>query len=175
MSQVGVLALQGAFSKHRDMLSLLGIESFELRYPEQLEIASGLIMPGGESTTMWRLMEEKELIQPLKKFEKPIFGTCAGLILLCRLGRLEVQCERNAYGRQSASFEASFPSSFGMISGLFIRAPRIKNVFSSVEVLARYNEEPVLVKQGNVLASTFHPELTHDTKVHGLFRDLLEK
>lgn len=169
MSQIGVLALQGAFSMHRKMLEQISVKSVEVRYAHQLESCSGLILPGGESTTIWSLMEKNSFLEPLRRFSKPLFGTCAGLILLSRLKLLEVDVERNGFGRQSASFSATLQSTLGEIASVFIRAPRIKSISSNVEVLACLNDEPVLVQQGKRLGATFHPELTDELTVHRYF------
>jgi 5'-phosphate synthase pdxT subunit len=185
-----VLALQGDFARHAAALARLGVEPREVRTAEGLAGLAGLVLPGGESTTMLRLMERVELVSALRAFHDgggALFGTCAGLILLARevsgprqasLGFLDVDVARNAYGRQVDSFETDlpWPGANGAgppepLRGVFIRAPRIVRVGKSVEVLARLGDEPVLVRDGRVLASTFHPELTDDTRVHGYFLD----
>lgn len=183
--RIGVLALQGDFRRHAQALERCGVTAVEVRKPEELEGVAGLVIPGGESTTLLRIMETWGFVPALEKFHaagKPLFGTCAGLILLARdvenprqfsLGLLDVGVERNAYGRQRESFEAQGvaeldgrPTPLEMI---FIRAPRIRRVGAGVEVLARHAAEPVLVRQGTVLAGTFHPELTEDPSVHRYF------
>ena len=180
---IGVLALQGDFDLHRKALDRLGLESVEVKLPRQLEQVAGLIMPGGESTTLLKLLDEWDFVPALEKFHaagKPIFGTCAGLILLARsvsgpeqrsLGLLDAEVERNGYGRQIDSFETdlSWTEDGGAIRGVFIRAPRIRRVGPGVRVLAERDGEPVLVRNGRVLAATFHPELTEDTRVHRYF------
>ena len=179
---VAVLALQGDFEAHRRKLSEMGIESFEARRPEELEQASGLVLPGGESTTMWKFFETapwEEAIRSLSASGRPILGTCAGAILLARdvtnpaqkgIGLLDIGVERNAYGRQFDSFvgEIDAPALGGKLPAVFIRAPKIRRVGTDVEILAALDGEPVLVRRGNVLAATFHPELTEDTRVHRL-------
>lgn len=171
VGKIGVLALQGAFAKHREMLERIGVPSIEVRYPAQLSEIDGLIIPGGESTTMLSL-NELDLIG----FNKPIFGTCAGMILLAKLGLLAVTIERNAYGRQSCSFSSEItvyldrPQKYHAI---FIRAPKIISIDSpDVEVLA---DMTVFVKQGNYLASSFHPELTNDPTIHQYFVQLCKE
>lgn len=166
--KIGVLALQGAFAKHCEMLKRIGIPSLEVRYPGQLAEIDGLIIPGGESTTML-ILNELDIIS----FDKPIFGTCAGMILLAKLGLLSVTIERNAYGRQSCSFSTSLTVYLDqphLIHALFIRAPKITRIDSpDVEVLA---DTPVLIRQGHCLASAFHPELTNDPTIHHYFVQL---
>lgn len=169
--KIGVLALQGAFAKHREMLDRLGVSSLEVRTPRELAEIDGLIIPGGESTTMWRLND-----LPLKEFNRPIFGTCAGMILLARLGLLDVQIERNAYGRQCASFSTDLTVYLDKpctIRALFIRAPRVTAIHSpEVKLLA---DTPVLIRQGDYLASAFHPELTNDPAIHHYFIQLCKE
>jgi len=183
--KIGVLALQGDFDLHAKALARCGVEAVEVRKPAELADVDGLIMPGGESTTLLKLMEEWGFVPALEKFHaegRPIFGTCAGLILLARdvegpkqfsLGLIDVGVERNAYGRQRESFEAQGSA---MLDGraapvemVFIRAPRIRRVGAGVETLARHGDEPVMARQGNVLVATFHPELTDDPTVHQYF------
>jgi pyridoxal 5'-phosphate synthase pdxT subunit len=179
---VAVLALQGDFEAHRRRLSEIGVASFEARLPEELERASGLVLPGGESTTMWKFFESAPWEEAIARFaqrRRPILGTCAGAILLARevthpaqkgLALLDIGVERNAYGRQADSFvgEVEAPALGGRLPAVFIRAPKIRRVGADVEVLATLAGEPVLVRRGNVLAATFHPELTADTRVHRL-------
>jgi 5'-phosphate synthase pdxT subunit len=181
-SGVAVLALQGDFEAHRRKLSQMGIESFEARRPVQLGKAAGLVIPGGESTTLWKFFEAEpwvDAIASLAESGRPILGTCAGAIMLARevtrpsqngLGLLDISVERNAYGRQVDSFvgEVEAPSLGGRLPAVFIRAPRIRRVGESVEVLATLRGEPVLVRAGSVVAATFHPELTEDARVHEL-------
>ena len=171
--KIGVLAVQGNFREHAAMLRRLGAEPVEVRKPEQLEGLDGLVIPGGESTTFMRLMRLYGLEEAVRRFERPILGTCAGLIVLDRehLGLLNVAVERNAYGRQVASFESDLDlaGEGAPLRGVFIRAPRVADVGDAVEVLGELEGEPVLLRQGRFLVATFHPELTDDTRVHELF------
>jgi 5'-phosphate synthase pdxT subunit len=175
--KIGVLAVQGNFREHAAMLRRLGADPVEVRKPEQLQGLDGLVIPGGESTTFMRLMRLYGLEEAVRGFERPILGTCAGLIVLDRehLGLLDVDVERNAYGRQVASFEADLDlaGESDPLRGVFIRAPRVERVGGDVEVLAELDGEPVLLRQGRFLVATFHPELTDDTRVHRLFLDLV--
>jgi pyridoxal 5'-phosphate synthase pdxT subunit len=180
--RIAVLALQGGFAAHRRKLEEMALESFEARRPEDLENASGLVIPGGESTTLWKFFELapwEEAIRAFAASERPILGTCAGAIVLARevtnpdqkgLGLIDITVERNAYGRQADSFigEVEAPQLSGPLAAVFIRAPRIRRVGPDVEVLATRESEPVLVAQGSVIAATFHPELTPETAVHEL-------
>jgi pyridoxal 5'-phosphate synthase pdxT subunit len=173
--RIGVLALQGNFREHAAMLRRLGADAVEVRKPEQLEGLDGLVVPGGESTTFMRLMRLYGLEEAIRRFEQPILGTCAGLIVLDRdhLGLVDVEVARNAYGPQVHSFEADLDlaGEDGPLRGVFIRAPRLTAAGKDVEVLAELNGEPVLLRQGRFLVATFHPELTDDTRVHELFLD----
>jgi len=170
--RVGVLAVQGNFREHVAMLRRLGVDAIEVRKPEQLEDLDGLVVPGGESTTFMRLMRLYGLDEAIRAFDRPILGTCAGMIVLDRdhLGLVDVEVDRNAYGRQVASFEAdlSLRGDSNPLRGVFIRAPRVR-VTGDVEVLAEHEGEPVLVRDGRILVASFHPELTEDTRVHELF------
>jgi len=182
ISGVAVLALQGDFEAHRKALDAIGVGSFEAKRPEDLEKASGLVIPGGESTTLWKFFgwaPWEEAIRAFAAAGRPILGTCAGAIVLARavtnpeqrgLGLLDIAVERNAYGRQVDSFVGTVeaPALGGTIPAVFIRAPRIRAVGPSVETLATWKGEPVLVRHENVLAATFHPELTGDARVHTL-------
>lgn len=174
---IGVLALQGAFKKHSERVNSLGVETLEVRSPADLKSCNGLILPGGESSTLIAHMEEEGFIEPLKHFSKPCFGTCAGMILLSKLGLLQITINRNAYGRQIDSFSAPLNSSqFESLQGIFIRAPRIQSIDSpSVQILAQLGKEPVLVQQGQYLASSFHPELTNDPVIHHYFIQLCKE
>ena len=173
--RVGVLAVQGNVREHAAMLRRLGAEPVEVRKPEQLEGLDGLIVPGGESTTFMRLMRLYGLDEALRGFERPVLGTCAGMIVLDRehLGLVDLAVDRNAYGRQLASFEADLELAGDTrpLRGVFIRAPRVRETGEETEVLARHEGEPVLVRQGRFLVASFHPELTEDTRVHELFLD----
>jgi 5'-phosphate synthase pdxT subunit len=173
--KIGVLAVQGNFREHVAVLRRLGADVVEVRKPEQLAGLDGLVVPGGESTTFMRLMRLYGLDAAVSSFPGPVFGTCAGMIVLDRrhLGLLDVEVERNAYGRQVASFEADLQlaDEAEPLRGVFIRAPRVRDVGDDVEVLAELDGEPVLLRQGRLLVASFHPELTEDTRVHELFLD----
>jgi 5'-phosphate synthase pdxT subunit len=179
---IAVLALQGGFEAHRRALSEIDLPSFEAKRPKDLAEADGLILPGGESTTLWKFFEWEpweEAIEAFGASGRPILGTCAGAILLARevtnprqrgLGLMDIAVARNAYGRQVDSFVAEIdaPSlgSGGPMPAVFIRAPRIKRVAAFVETLGTYAGEPVIVRQNAVVAATFHPELTTDRRLH---------
>ncbi len=167
--KVGVLALQGAFEKHREICEA---PSVLVRYVDQLDSCDGLIIPGGESTVIWKQMEDMGFISALQTFPRPIFGTCAGLIILARLGLLNCEIERNGYGRQIHSFQASLDFNGVSIASLFIRAPRIRSIGKGVQILMSHQEEPVAVQQGHHLGSTFHPELTGAKGLHNHFLQL---
>jgi 5'-phosphate synthase pdxT subunit len=171
--RVGVLAVQGNFREHAAMLRRLGADAVEIRKPEELAGLDGLVVPGGESTTFMRLMRLYGLDEAIREFERPILGTCAGMIVLDRdhLGLVDLSVERNAYGRQVASFEADLrvAGDDEPLRGVFIRAPRVRETGEDVEVLAERDGEPVLVRDGRILVASFHPELTEDTRVHELF------
>jgi pyridoxal 5'-phosphate synthase pdxT subunit len=175
LMRIGVLAVQGNFREHAAMLRRLGADVVELRKPEQLDGLDGLVVPGGESTTFMRLMRLYGLDEAVRSFGGPVFGTCAGMIVLDRihLGMMHVDVDRNAYGRQVASFEADLelPGEAEPLRGVFIRAPRVRAVGDEVEVLAEHDGEPVLLREGRFLVAAFHPELTEDTRVHELFLD----
>ena len=189
--KIGVLALQGDFDLHAKALARCGVQAIEVRKPEQLADVDGLIMPGGESTTLLKLMDAWGFVPALEKFHtegRPIFGTCAGLILLARdvekpsqfsLGFIDVGVERNAYGRQRESFEAhgsaTLENRSTPVEMVFIRAPRIRRVGPGVETLATWNDEPVMARQGSVLVATFHPELTDESAVHEYFCAMVRK
>jgi pyridoxal 5'-phosphate synthase pdxT subunit len=177
--RIGVLALQGNFREHAVMLRRLGAEPIEVRKPEQLDGLDGLVIPGGESTTFMRLMRLYGLEDAIRRFEQPVLGTCAGLIVLDRdhLGLVDVEVARNAYGRQVASFEADLElaGEHEPLRGVFIRAPRVQRAGEDVEVLGELDGEPVLLRQGRFLVATFHPELTDDTRVHELFLDAVRE
>jgi pyridoxal 5'-phosphate synthase pdxT subunit len=177
--RIGVLAVQGNFREHAAMLRRLGAEPVEVRKPEQLEGLDGLIIPGGESTAIMRLVRLYGLEDAIRDFTRPVFGTCAGMILLDRnhLGVLDLEVARNAYGRQVASFEADLEldGDEQPLRGVFIRAPRVADAGSGVDVLAELDGEPVLLRDGRVLVASFHPELTDDTRVHERFLDLVRE
>jgi pyridoxal 5'-phosphate synthase pdxT subunit len=184
--RIGVLALQGDFAAHAQALKDAGAEAIEVRKPAELAGLDGLILPGGESTTFLKFLERDGFLESLQRFiaEKPAFGTCAGCILLARsvthppqpsLAALDISVERNAYGRQIDSAirtgETKLPG--GPLEMVYIRAPRIASVGHGVEVLAERDGFPVLVRQGQLLAATFHPELSSDRRVHQLFVDMV--
>jgi 5'-phosphate synthase pdxT subunit len=177
--RIGVLAVQGNFREHAAMLRRLGAEPVEVRKPEQLEGLDGLVIPGGESTAIMRLVRLYGLEEAIRSFGRPVLGTCAGMILLDRrhLGVLDLEVERNAYGRQVASFEADLALDGDELPlrGVFIRAPRVGDVGPDVEVLAELDGEPVLLRDGHVLVASFHPELTDDTRVHERFLELVRE
>ncbi len=176
--RVGVLALQGNFREHASMLRRLGAEVVEVRLPEQLDGLDGLVIPGGESTAIIRLMRLYGLEEAVRRFAGPIFGTCAGMILVDRahLGLADLEVDRNAYGRQVASFEANLDlADEEPLRGVFIRAPRVAEWGPGVEVLAEHAGEPVLMRDGRILVASFHPELTDDTRVHEQFLDLVRE
>jgi 5'-phosphate synthase pdxT subunit len=177
--KIGILAVQGDFREHAAMLRRLSAEPVEVRKPEQLEDLDGLVIPGGESTAIMRLIRIYGLEEALARFARPVFGTCAGMILLDRdhLGLVDVLVRRNAYGRQVASFEADLElrGDDRTVRGVFIRAPRVEEVGADVEVLAELDGEPVLLREGRFLVASFHPELTDDTSIHELFLDLVRE
>jgi 5'-phosphate synthase pdxT subunit len=177
--KIGVLALQGNFREHAAMLRRLGADVVEVRKPEQLDGLDGLVIPGGESTTFMRLMHLYGLDEAIRRFEQPVFGTCAGMIVLDRdhLGLVDLVVDRNAYGRQVASFEADLDlqGDDDQLRGVFIRAPRVREIGAAVEVLAEHDGEPVLVRDGRFLLASFHPELTDDTRVHERFLELVKE
>jgi 5'-phosphate synthase pdxT subunit len=186
--RIGVLAIQGDFAAHARALEEAGAEAVEVRKAEQLGGLDGLILPGGESTTFLKFLERDGFLQSLQSFveQKPAFGTCAGCILLARnvshpaqesLAVMDISVERNAYGRQIDSAirtgETKLPG--GPLEMVYIRAPRISSVGPEVEVMAERDGYPVLVRQGKLLAATFHPELSNDRRVHQLFVDMVRE
>ena len=177
--RIGILAVQGDFREHAAMLRRLGADPVEVRKPEQLEDLDGLVIPGGESTAIMRLIRIYGLEDALRRFARPVFGTCAGMIVLGRdhLGLVDVGVRRNAYGRQVASFETDLElaGEDEPLRGVFIRAPRVADVGSGVEVLAEHEGEPVLLREGRFLVASFHPELTEDTRVHERFLELVRE
>ena len=185
---VGVLALQGDYEAHRQTLSRLGVQSVLVRKPEELNGIDGLVIPGGESSTFLKFLEREGFLIKLRDFvaNKPAFGTCAGAILLAKevvnptqesLGVLDIAIQRNAYGRQIDSSIITGPTKLEgpPMEMVFIRAPRIERTGTGVEVLARREDHPVLVRQGKTLAATFHPELSSDTRVHELFVKIIRE
>jgi 5'-phosphate synthase pdxT subunit len=177
--KIGVLAVQGNFREHVQMLRRLGAEAVEIRKPEQLEGLDGLVVPGGESTTFMRLMRLYGLDEAVRRFQGPILGTCAGMIVLDRehLGLVDIAVDRNAYGRQVASFEADLrlEGDARPLRGVFIRAPRVRETGPGVEVLAELNGEPVALREGRFVVAAFHPELTDDTRIHERFLALVKE
>jgi pyridoxal 5'-phosphate synthase pdxT subunit len=177
--KIGVLALQGNFREHAGTLRRLGADAIEVRKPEQLQGLDGLVIPGGESTTFMRLMRLYGLDEAVRHFSGPVLGTCAGMIVLDRnhLDVVDLEVDRNAYGRQVASFEADLElaGESEPLRGVFIRAPRVRDVGVDVEVLAELDGEPVLVRQGRFVLASFHPELTDDARVHERFLELVEE
>ncbi len=187
MRPFGVLARQGDFAAHAAAFRALDVPLREVRRVHELEGLSGLMIPGGESTTLLNLMQDEPWFETLRRFHDGgsiLAGTCAGAILLARevrpqqpsLGLLDVAIERNAYGRQVDSFETKVdaPALGGAIDAIFIRAPRIRSIDPSVEVLGRHHDEPVLVRQGAVVAGTFHPELTGSRALHRYLAELAQ-
>ncbi len=177
--RIGVLALQGNFREHAAMLRRLGVEPLEVRTPAELAELDGLVIPGGESTTFIRLMRLYGLDEAIRRFGGPVLGTCAGMIVLDRehLGLVDVEVARNAFGRQVASFEADLDleGEAEPLRGVFIRAPRVRDVGPDVEVLAELEGEPVLLREGRFLVASFHPELTNDTRVHERFVEIVRE
>lgn len=184
--RIGVLAIQGDYAAHAAALAEAGAQPSEVRTPEELNSLDGLVLPGGESSTMLKFLERRGLFDPLREFctAKPVFGTCAGAILLARevrtpaqrsLGVLDAVVERNAYGRQ---IDSTILNAHTLLGGeplemVFIRAPRIAQIGPGVEPLAFRDTSPTLVRQGQVMAATFHPELSHDRRIHRLFVELV--
>jgi 5'-phosphate synthase pdxT subunit len=185
--KIGVLALQGDFEAHEKALARAGAEPVQVRSSADLDQIDGLVIPGGESSTMLKLLEEEKLLEPLREFgrRRPIFGTCAGAILLASdvvnppqtsLGLMDIEVERNAYGRQLDSRIARLKAEGmqGDLEAVFIRAPIIRRVGKQVKVLASYQGDPVLVEQGRHLVATFHPELTDDPRIHLMFLEKVQ-
>ena len=171
--------MQGNFREHAAMLRRLGADPVEVRKPEELQGLDGLVIPGGESTTFMRLMRLYGLDEAVRGFAGPVLGTCAGMIVLDRrhLGAVDIDVDRNAYGRQVASFEAdlALAGDGQPLRGIFIRAPRVRDVGQDVEVLAELDGEPVLLREGRFIVASFHPELTDDTRVHERFLELVRE
>jgi pyridoxal 5'-phosphate synthase pdxT subunit len=176
---IGVLAVQGNFREHATVLRRLGAEVREVRKAEELDGLDGLVIPGGESTTFMRLMRLYGLDRALAEFERPVFGTCAGMIVLDRdhLGLVDLRVRRNAFGRQVASFEADLDvaGEDQPVRAVFIRAPWIEEVGPGVEVLAEVEGRPVLAREGRFLVAAFHPELTDDTRLHERFLETVKE
>jgi 5'-phosphate synthase pdxT subunit len=183
--------LQGAFEAHQHVLRDLGVETLQVRTPADLELVGALVMPGGESTTMSHLLQTSGLFDAIDarlKQGMPVFGTCAGMILLAKgvldgrsdqrsFGAIDIDVKRNAYGRQIDSFETDIALD-GMVEdfhAVFIRAPQIARIGDDVTVLARHNEDVVLARRGSVMVASFHPELTSDTRIHAMFIGLLQE
>jgi 5'-phosphate synthase pdxT subunit len=177
--RIGVLAVQGNFREHAAMLRRLGAEPVEVRLPQQLDALDGLIIPGGESTAIGRLMRLYGLDDAVRRFEAPIFGTCAGMIVVDRdhLGLAGFATRRNAFGRQVHSFEADLDVGHGdePVRAVFIRAPWIEDAGPDLEVLAEVDGHPVLAREGRILVAAFHPELTDDTRIHEVFLNLVRE
>ncbi len=185
--KIGVLALQGAVKEHCQALAALGIESLQVKYREELDQIAGLIIPGGESTTVGKLLVRNQMMEPLRELGRqgfPIFGTCTGMILLAKdldgikqpgIALMEMTVVRNAFGRQIASFEAELDiSEIGEepYKAIFIRAPYVTSVGAGVQVLSELDDKILLVREGNLLAAAFHPELTADYRIHQYFVDI---
>jgi 5'-phosphate synthase pdxT subunit len=186
--RVGVLAVQGNFREHVSVLRRLGVEASEVRKPHQLDGLDGLIIPGGESTAIGKLLRTYELESAIRAFEGAIFGTCAGMILLAReavdgkpdqplLGLIDIVVRRNAYGRQVRSFETDLElrGDSKPLRAVFIRAPWIESAGPAVEILAEHDGRPVLAREGRILVAAFHPELTDDTRIHELFCEVVRE
>lgn len=184
---IGVLAIQGDYEAHRTRLKQLGADVTLVRKPEQLDVLDAIVIPGGESTTILNFLDERGFLEKLREFvaTKPAFGTCAGAILLAKevenppqtaLGVMDIRVRRNAYGRQVDSFIRESGSALGEkpLEMVFIRAPKITVIGKNVEVLAAIDGDPVLVRQDKLMASTFHPELSADTRVHEEFLKLVK-
>ncbi|CAK7023280.1 pyridoxal 5'-phosphate synthase glutaminase subunit PdxT [Fusobacterium varium] len=186
--KIGVLALQGAFLEHKNILDYLKIDNCLVKTKEQLEDIDGIILPGGESTAMGKLLRDFNILEPLKEKIKnglPVFGTCSGMILLAdklsnsetvHLGVMGIEVKRNAYGRQLGSFEIEedFKGINKKVKMVFIRAPYVENIKEGVEILATVNGNITAVREKNMLAVSFHPELTNDTSVHEYFLDIIK-
>ena len=188
--KTGVLALQGAVTEHIQMLSALDTEAVPIRLPSELNDLDALVIPGGESTTISKLLTDYGLMEPIRKLAEqgfPLFGTCAGLVLLAKkvsnletdsIGAMDIEVKRNAFGRQVDSFETDLDIPAlgnGAFRGVFIRAPIIEKAERGVEVLCQLDDKPVAVRQGKLLACAFHPELTDDLRFHKYFLDLVEE
>lgn len=187
--KIGILALQGAFQEHKNILDSLNIDNCLVKTKEQLEDIDGIILPGGESTAIGKLLRDFDILEPLKEKIKngfPVFGTCSGMILLAEklsnsevvhLGVMGIEVKRNAYGRQLGSFETlgDFKGIDKKVKMVFIRAPYVENIKEGAEILSVVNENITAVREKNMLAVSFHPELTDDTSVHEYFLDIVKK
>jgi 5'-phosphate synthase pdxT subunit len=177
--RIGILAVQGNVREHAGVLRRLRVEPVEVRLPEELDGLDGLIIPGGESTAIGRLMRLYRLDEAVREFPGPLFGTCAGMIVLDRdhLGLGDFRVRRNAFGRQVHSFEADLDLGLGdePVRAVFIRAPWIEEAGPDVEILAEVDGHPVLAREGRLLVAAFHPELTDDTRIHELFVNLVRE
>ncbi len=184
--KIGILALQGDFAKHEAMLQSLNVGTIQVKKSEELQKCHGLIIPGGESTTLTKLMHRYGLYEPIREFaqSRPVMGTCAGMIMVANhvddervepLHLIDISVNRNAYGRQIDSFitnvEASFLGNGKVFRAIFIRAPQIREIGPEVEILIELQGKPVMVRSKNILAVAFHPELTDDTRIHQYFLD----
>ncbi len=189
MLKIGILALQGDFAKHEEMLKSLGAETIQVKLPGHLEGCEGLIIPGGETTTLTKLMNDFNLNAPVREFAEnhPVMGTCAGSIMIAAqvndsrvtpLELIDVSIARNAYGRQVDSFIADIDAPClnggGSYRSIFIRAPQIERVGENTEILMEFQGKPVMVRENNHLALTFHPELTWDLRIHRYFLDIIK-
>lgn len=186
--KIGVLALQGAVREHVQHIEALGATGVAIKWPHELRDVSGLIIPGGESTTIGKLMVEYGFVEAVHEFNtigKPIYGTCAGMILLAKkiaegdqplLSLMDIEVRRNAFGRQRESFEADLDiEDVGVFKAVFIRAPWIEEVGEGVKILSEFGNIKVMARQGSLLASAFHPELTGDLRVHKYFIDMVKE
>ncbi len=185
--RIGILALQGSVKEHFDALRKCGVEAVLVKLPRDLKEINGLIIPGGESTTLGKLMREYGLDKEIRRRYEvgmPIYGSCAGAILLAkeivgskqhRLGLMNISVKRNDYGRQVDSFEAMLNIFDKPFRGVFIRAPVINSVHNGCKILGEFEGNPVMVEQGNLLASTFHPELTNDLRIHKYFIEMVDR
>lgn len=187
--KIGILALQGAFLEHQKILTDLNVENILVKTAKELENIDGIILPGGESTTIGKLLRDFNILEPLKNKIKngfPVFGTCSGMILLAKkitdsdishLGTMNIEVKRNAYGRQLGSFETfqTFKGIDKKIKMIFIRAPYVNNFEKNIEILATVNNHIVAVREKNMLAVSFHPELTEDVSIHKYFLNIVKK
>lgn len=190
MAKIGILAVQGDFEKHRTIVEQLGHDTVFVKTADELDTCDGLIIPGGESTTLTKLFKKHNLWGPLVKYaaSKPIFGTCAGCIVLSKelannsiptLGLIDIRVVRNAYGRQIDSFidnvDIKLEDHSFTFEGVFIRAPRIEKQGPKVKILGTHQQDAVLAESGNILVATFHPELTNDSRIHAYFIQKVER